>query len=109
MYDPGVTDADALEPLSLDGDALDPIGGGGALIGYARVSTRDRNLDRQTRALKAAGCKKTFADKKSGKDAEREQLSACLDYMRAGDTLVVASLDRLDRPLLHRVVQRRSG
>ncbi|MGA6208582.1 recombinase family protein [Nocardia testacea] len=66
-------------------------------MGYARVSTRDQNLDRQTRALKAAGCKKT--DKKSGKDVEREQLSACLDYMRAGDTLVVASLDRLGRSL----------
>ena len=51
MYNLGVTDTDALEPLSLDGDALDPIGGGGALIGYARVSTRDQNLDRQTRAL----------------------------------------------------------
>nr|WP_245551274.1 recombinase family protein [Nocardia paucivorans] len=40
-----------------------------------------------------------FADKKTGKDTEREQLSACLDYMRAGDTLVVASLDRLGRSL----------
>ncbi|WP_455566393.1 recombinase family protein [Nocardia fusca] len=94
-----MTDTDALEPLSLDGDALDPIGGGGALIGYARVSTRDQNLDRQTRALKASGCKKVFADKKSGKDVEREQLAKCLDYMRAGDTLVVASLDRLGRSL----------
>jgi hypothetical protein len=78
---------------------LDPIGGGGALIGYARVSTRDQNLDRQTRALKAAGCKKVFSDKKSGKNIEREQLAKCLDYMRAGDTLVVASLDRLGRSL----------
>ncbi|MEV0111331.1 recombinase family protein [Nocardia sp. NPDC050799] len=40
-----------------------------------------------------------FADKKSGKDSEREQLAACLDYMRVGDTLVVASLDRLGRSL----------
>jgi DNA invertase Pin-like site-specific DNA recombinase len=99
VYDFGVTDTDALEPLSLDGDALDPIGGGGALIGYARVSTRDQNLDRQTRALKAAGCTKVFADKKSGKNIEREQLAKCLEYMRAGDTLVVASLDRLGRSL----------
>lgn len=89
----------ALEPLSLDGDVLDPIGGGGALIGYARVSTRDQNLERQLHALKAAGCQKTFADKKSGKNVEREELAACLDYMRAGDTLVVASLDRLGRSL----------
>ncbi|MGI5219276.1 recombinase family protein [Nocardia sp. CA-290969] len=63
------------------------------------LKSGDQNLDRQTRALKAAGCKKTFADKKSGKDAEREQLSACLDYMRASDSLVVASLDRLGRSL----------
>ncbi|MGW1739378.1 recombinase family protein [Nocardia sp. NPDC001965] len=99
MYDYRATDTAALEPLSLDGDALDPIGGGGALIGYAGVSTRDQNLDRQTRALKAAGCKKVFSDRKSGKDVEREQLAKCLDYMRAGDTLVVASLDRLGRSL----------
>ncbi|MGW0005910.1 recombinase family protein [Nocardia grenadensis] len=80
----------------LDGDALDPIGGGGALIRYARASPRDQNLDRQARALKRP-YKSVFADKKSGKGVEREQLSACLDYMRAGDTLVVASPDRLDR------------
>ncbi|NKY56178.1 recombinase family protein [Nocardia flavorosea] len=53
----------------------------------------------QTRALKAAGCTKVFADKKSGKNIEREQLAKCLDYMRGGDTLVVASLDRLGRSL----------
>ncbi|WP_019928967.1 recombinase family protein [Nocardia sp. BMG111209] len=65
--------------LSLDGDILDPVGGGGALIGYARVSTRDQNLDRQHRTLEAAGCQRVFADKKSGKNAEREELWACLD------------------------------
>ncbi len=69
------------------------------MIGYARVSTRDQNLDHQLHALKVAGCQKTFADKKSGKNAEREELAACLDYLRAGDTLVVASLDRLGRSL----------
>lgn len=63
------------------------------------MSTRDQNLDRQLRALKAAGCRKTYADKKSGKDVEREELAKCLGYMRAGDTLVVASLDRLGRSL----------
>ncbi|MGW1737387.1 hypothetical protein ACWCPQ_01105 [Nocardia sp. NPDC001965] len=51
--------------------------------GGARRTQRSR-AHRQTRA-KAAGCKKMFADKKSEKDIEREQLAKCLDYMRAGD------------------------
>ncbi|WP_442941401.1 recombinase family protein [Nocardia sp. NBC_00403] len=64
-------DLDIPAPLTLDGDALDPIGGGGALIGYGRVSTKDQNLDRQIHALTAAGCQKIYTDKKSGKDTER--------------------------------------
>nr|WP_323138054.1 recombinase family protein [Nocardia sp. alder85J] len=94
-----MTDLDIAPQLSLDGDALDPVGGGDALIGYARVSTRDQNLDRQHRALEAAGCQRVFADKKSGKNAEREELWACLDYLRPGDTLVVPALDRLGRSM----------
>jgi DNA invertase Pin-like site-specific DNA recombinase len=90
---------DRPEVLTLDGDALDPIGGGGALVGYGRVSTKGQLLDRQITALTAAGCQRIFTDKKSGKDAEREELWACLDYLRLGDTLVVPSLDRLGRSL----------
>ncbi|OBA66270.1 DNA invertase [Nocardia sp. 852002-20019_SCH5090214] len=90
---------DSRPALSLDGDILDPIGGGGALVGYARVSTKGQNLDRQIHALQDAGCQKVFSDKKSGKNVEREELSRCLDYMRPGDTLVVPSLDRLGRSL----------
>ncbi len=71
----------------------------GALIGYARVSTSGQNLDRQTRALTEVGCIRVFADKQSGKTADRPGLAACLDYLRAGDTLVVPSLDRLSRSL----------
>jgi len=71
----------------------------GALIGYARVSTRDQWLDRQNKALEAAGCIRIFADKKSGKNAEREELRKALDYLRPGDILVVSSLDRLGRSL----------
>ncbi|SEG95018.1 Site-specific DNA recombinase [Thermomonospora echinospora] len=71
----------------------------GALIGYARVSTGGQRLDRQITALEAAGCARIFADKKSGKNVEREELWKALDYMRPGDTLVVPSLDRLGRSL----------
>jgi DNA invertase Pin-like site-specific DNA recombinase len=38
-----------------------------------------------------------FADKLSGKNADRPELAACLDYLRPGDTLAVPSLDRLSR------------
>ncbi|MDX3713358.1 recombinase family protein [Streptomyces europaeiscabiei] len=80
-------------------DLLAPVGGGGALIGYARVSTKDQNLDRQLIALEAAGCQRVFSDKKSGKNAEREELRNALDYLRPGDTLIVSSLDRLGRSI----------
>ena len=95
-----MTDTTAATPaLVLDGDALDPIGGGEALVGYARISTTGQLLDRQLHALTAAGCQKVFADKKSGKNIEREELWRCLDYLRPGDTLVVPALDRLGRSL----------
>jgi len=84
--------------IVLDGDPLDPIGGG-ARVGYARVSTRDQNLARQVRALSEAKCIKVFEEKLSGKNAERPQLGNCLDYLRAGDTLVVLELSRLGRSL----------
>jgi DNA invertase Pin-like site-specific DNA recombinase len=71
----------------------------GALIGYARVSTSGQLLDRQQHALAEAGCLRVFADKLSGKDADRPELAACLDYLRPGDTLVVPSVDRLSRSL----------
>ena len=80
-------------------DLLDPVGGGGALIGYARVSTKGQLLDRQIAALEAAGCQRIFSDKKSGKNAEREELKKALDYLRPNDTLIVPSLDRLGRSI----------
>ena len=79
--------------------AAEPAALTGALIGYARVSTRDQLLDRQLAALNTAGCIRIFADKKSGKNAEREELGKALDYLRPGDILVVESLDRLGRSL----------
>ncbi|MFF9240121.1 recombinase family protein [Streptomyces sp. NPDC014801] len=80
-------------------DLLAPVGGGGALIGYARVSTKGQNLDRQIAALEAAGCERIFSDKKSGKNTEREELWKALDYLRPNDTLIVPSLDRLGRSI----------
>ncbi|WP_331763547.1 recombinase family protein (plasmid) [Streptomyces hirsutus] len=76
-----------------------PANSSGARVGYGRVSTKGQLLDRQIAALEAAGCVRVFADKKSGKNAEREELSKCLDYLRPGDTLVVPSLDRLGRSI----------
>ncbi|MEV0220920.1 recombinase family protein [Streptomyces sp. NPDC050704] len=86
----------------MESDSLDllvPVGGGGALIGYARVSTKGQKLDRQIAALEGAGCQRIFSDKKSGKNTEREELWKALDYAREGDTLVVPSLDRLGRSI----------
>ena len=67
------------------------------LIGYARVSTQDQNLDLQLEALTKAGCKKVFDDKISGSRAERPGLTKALELLREGDTLVVWKLDRLGR------------
>jgi DNA invertase Pin-like site-specific DNA recombinase len=72
-----------------------------AKIGYARVSTTDQNLDAQTDALTSASCERIFADTASGKLDRRPQLDQALDYIRAGDQLVVTKLDRLGRSLRH--------
>jgi DNA invertase Pin-like site-specific DNA recombinase len=69
------------------------------LIGYARVSTQDQNLDLQKDALKAVGCKEIYEDTASGADFKREGLTEALKYLREGDTLVVWKLDRLGRSL----------
>lgn len=64
-------------------------------IGYSRVSTKEQNLDRQIEALKDVS--KLFTDKMSGKNTERPQLNAMLEYLREGDIVVVTELDRLGR------------
>ena len=71
------------------------------LVGYARVSTTDQNLDLQKDALRKAGCRRVYADTASGATDARKGLTQALGYLRKGDTLVVWKLDRLGRSLRH--------
>ena len=73
--------------------------GNDMLIGYARVSTDDQNLNLQRDALKQLGCDQIFEDQLSGAKAERPGLREALKYARSGDTFVVWRLDRLSRSL----------
>ena len=69
------------------------------LIGYARVSTDDQNLDLQRDALQAVGCERVFEDMVSGARADRTGLVTLMSMLRAGDTVVIWRLDRLGRSL----------
>lgn len=75
----------------------------GKKIGYVRVSSVDQNPERQ---LEGLDLDKTFLDKASGKNTDRPQLEAMIDYARDGDVVFVHSMDRLARNLddLRRVV-----
>lgn len=78
----------------------------GQKIGYARVSSKDQNLDRQLAALKKEKVFRIFTDTVSGSSTQRLGLDGALNYVRAGDQLIVVSMDRLARSLidLHRLV-----
>ena len=69
------------------------------MVGYARVSSEDQDLDLQLAALRDAGCKKIFREKVSGAKEDRSQLKALREYIREGDTVVVYKLDRLARSM----------
>ncbi|MEQ3538728.1 recombinase family protein [Pseudonocardia tropica] len=68
-----------------------------ALVGYARVSTRDQHEESQEDLLREAGCERIFVDKASGKLARRPDWDRCLEYLRPGDTLVITRLSRAAR------------
>lgn len=68
----------------------------GQRLGYIRVSSGDQNPDRQ---LEGLVLDRVFTDWASGKDTQRPQLAALLQFARAGDTVVVHSMDRLARNL----------
>lgn len=72
------------------------------LVGYARTSTLEQaaGLEAQTRDLTALGCERLFSEQASSV-GDRPQLAAALDFVRAGDTLVVTRLDRLARSVSH--------
>ncbi len=70
-----------------------------ALIGHARVSSVGQTLAVQLDKL--GQCDKVFQKKQSGATGTRPHWQACLEYVRAGDTLVVTRLDRLARSTLH--------
>lgn len=70
------------------------------LYGYARVSSTDQDLSLQEAALRAAGCQLIRAEKKTGTRRDgRTELDTLLQFLRAGDTLVVTRIDRLARSL----------
>ncbi|MDW9380143.1 recombinase family protein [Chryseobacterium sp. JV558] len=70
-------------------------------IGYARVSTKDQNLDLQIEALEKAGCEKIYQEKISGATKNRPELESMIAHLRNGDEVYVWRLDRMGRSLKH--------
>ena len=67
------------------------------VIGYARCSTADQNLDWQLDALSREGCERIYQEKISGTKKDRPELGKMLDTLRSGDTVVICELTRLSR------------
>ena len=68
-----------------------------AIVGYARVSTRDQDLAGQLAELKAAGCELVYREKVSGAASDRKELARLVRKLERGDTVIVTRLDRLAR------------
>ncbi|USK56385.1 recombinase family protein [Cytobacillus solani] len=71
------------------------------IVGYARVSTQDQNLQLQIDALQNAGCFEIFEEKITGMKKDRPELNEMLKMLRAGDRVVVYKLDRISRSTKH--------
>lgn len=67
------------------------------IIGYARVSTVEQNIERQEVALQNLGCEKIYIDKITGATLDRPEFNTMMDYVREGDTLIVSEYNRLSR------------
>lgn len=70
---------------------------GRRIIGYARVSTKDQNLERQLKKLKENNCDVIFQEKLTGKNTDRIQYKAMMEAVREGDVIVIADLTRIAR------------
>ena len=66
-------------------------------IGYIRVSTTEQNIIRQELLMKELGVDEIYIDKVSGKNTQRPQLKAMLEYVRRGDTVIVSEISRFAR------------
>lgn len=71
--------------------------GTGQKVGYIRVSSIEQNTESQKSLLDKVGMDKIFAEKISGKNTDRPQLQAMLEYVREGDTVYIKDLSRLAR------------
>lgn len=67
------------------------------IIGYARVSTSDQNLDRQIDLLREQGCERIYQERITGTTKERPELNRMFEALREGDTVIICELTRLSR------------
>ena len=70
-------------------------------VGYVRVSTEDQNTIRQENLMKELGVEKVYIEKISGKNADRPELKAMMDFVREGDVVIVESISRFARSTRH--------